>query len=99
MENLDKTLLIIDPKSLSNKFRIIEDKLDQLLSKESSFKEQDLVEYITAKKFMELVDMKSYNTLYKFFDRGMQHKKIMGKYYIHKNEIKKYFAGEFNSQK
>jgi hypothetical protein len=88
-----------DPEAITaglfKKLEGIESKLDTILSGNKDNNEIE-VDWITAKKFMELLSIKSFNTLYKLLDKGMSFKKVSNKIYIHKDEIKKYFSGAYN---
>ena len=98
MMQTEKTLLVFDPDQIKRSFQSLENKLDQILSERSGIKQEDPVEWITAKKFMEMVSIKAYNTFYKFMDKMPDEltRKINGKIYVHRDTIRKYFEGAYN---
>jgi len=87
--------IVFDPyewnKDIRVKLQEIDSKLEMMLKKEK----QIVVEWITFKKFMEVTEIKGRNTLSNKLDR-MKHKRLNGRIFIHKDEIKKYYDGEYN---
>jgi len=90
-----KTLIAIDPEALQG----IEQKLDQILSMRPQKQSDDLVEWITNKKFMEQVSIRAYNTFARIRDKmpDSLKREINGKQYIHREAVHKYFQGDFSS--
>lgn len=90
-----KTLLIMDPEAIEG----LHKKLDEILSQRSSSSEVQESEWITGKKFMELVSIKAYNTFYNILDKipASHQRKIGGKIYVHKETIRNYFEGAYQN--
>ncbi len=90
-----RTLIAIDPEALEG----IERKLDQILSMNPKTPIKEPVEWITNKKFMEDVSIRAYNTFAKIRDKmpDSMKREINGKQYIHREAVKSYFEGKFNS--
>ncbi|MBS4070675.1 MAG: hypothetical protein KGZ90_05075 [Algoriphagus sp.] len=90
-----KTLIAIDPEALQG----IEQKLDQILSMRPQKQSDDLVEWITNKKFMEQVSIRAYNTFARIRDKmpDSLKREINGKQYIHREAVQRYFQGDFSS--
>lgn len=98
MKQAEKQVYVYDPDmaiGLTKKLEGIEAKLDRILSGNKEANEIE-VDWIPAKKIMELLSIKSMNTLYKLLERGMNSRKVSNKIYVHKDEIKKYFSGAYN---
>lgn len=99
MENLSATTLIaIDPDQFQKELNELNKKLDKLLSNNSNFSNASEVEWITSKKFMELVSIKAPSSFYLILDKMPERlkKKIGGKIYVHKDTVRLYFENQFN---
>jgi len=73
------------------------EKLENLLTEKGKQKMES--EWITNKKFMEDVSIKAWNTFVKIRDKMPESltREINGKQYVHRDAVKRYFQGHFNS--
>lgn len=79
----------------------LRESLEKSQSDKSTNQNDLTVDWITSKKWMGTVDMKSYTSFYTVLDRmpDDMKTKVGGRIYVHKDTIRKYFEGAYTDQK